>query len=301
MIKCNSIIKKTDIQWTEGRTYSDTFIFKSDPLRALRVSYYNQKLLEEVFEKQTNEKSALDAIETDPIRVEKKMAQITNALVEKGFQPHYVQQLENTDCMNVLTHIAPAIPPVRRAILLDAKDKDLQQRYNNVQVFLRHSGNMTKFMFDNKPDSFLIKILLFQVLYGLGILQTYIQGFKHGNLTTSAVLIEKKKRKILSPVEYEVPGTSRVYFLPDLGLRARITDFDYASGTRVRIEGLETLALKNFRAGQQSKDNDVVYFLKSFRTEGCPQASAFVKRALKSGNKNVWDVLQDAYFDDLRI
>lgn len=292
MSKCR-VIDVTDIEWIEGRTYSDTFRFKSDPLRAFRVSYYNQKLLEEVFEEMQfkSESKARDLIEKDPIRIEKKMALIVDSLIKSGFQPHYIEHIKNEDCVDILTRVIPAIPPARRAILQNAANKDLQKRYNNVQIFLRHSGNMTKFTLNN----FHTKIVIFQVLYGLGILQTFIKGFKHGNLTPSSVFIEKGKSS-LSPIEYTIPGTSRVYSLPDLGFRARIGDFDYASGLEVRVEGIQKKALKNFKKDQQSKDNDVVYFLKNVKTT-CPQTHAFVKRILKSGNGDAIDVLLDPYFE----
>lgn len=297
MLKCRGIgvIDTSKIQWIEGRTYSDTFHFKSDPLKALRVSYYNQKLLEDMVH--VSKSKAQDLIETDPIRIENKMALIIESLIKSGFQPHYIQQIKNADCMDVLTHVAPAMPPTRRTILLNAENKDLQKRYNNVQVFLRHSGNMSMYMFDNKnKNDFHTKILLFQVLYGLGILQLYIKGFKHGNLTTNSVLIEKKNPTMLA-VEYIIPGTSRVYVLPDLGFRARIADFDYASGTRVEVKGLENLSLKNFK---KSKENDVAFFLKSVKT-ACPQTNAFVKRALKNADGDGLDVLLDPYFDVFRV
>lgn len=279
------------IEWIEGRTYSDTFRFKSDPSKALRVSYYNQKLLEEVFEEiQRPKTKARDLIETDPIRIENKMALIVDALIQSGLvqQPHYLQQIKNEDGVNVLARVAPLMPPARRAILLDARDKDLQKRYNNVQIFHRYSGNMIPFMLKNK-NHFHMKIVIFQVLYGLGILQMHVQGFKHGNLTPGSVYIEKK-RATMAAVEYAIPGTSRVYSVPDvLGFRARIGDFDCASGSD----------LKNYKAEQQSKDDDVVNFLKNIQTT-CPQTNAFIKRrVLKNGNGNdvLEDVLRDPYFD----
>jgi hypothetical protein len=295
-------IKK--IEWIEGRTYSDVFRFKSDPLRALRVSYYNQKLLEDILEViPKSMKKAKDMIETDPIRIENKMALIIDALIKREFHPLYVQQIKNVDCKDFLTIVAPAIPPARRDILLNAKNKELQKRYNNVQVFNRYSVNMTKFLVSNKDD-FQEKTLIFEVLYGLGILQMYIKGFRHGNLTTSSVLLEKKKNT-LSPVEYTIPGTSRVFLVPDFGFRARISDFDYASGSRVDIKGLEHLSLKNFKTegrAMMPKDCDVVYFLKSVKTT-CPETRAFVKRAAQLGkeNENAVDVLLDPYFDILMV
>lgn len=281
------IIDISKIEWIEGRTYSDAFRFKSDPSKALRVSYYNQKLLEEVFEEiQRPKTKARDLIETDPIRIENKMALIVDALIQSGLvQPHYLQQIKNEDSVNVLARVAPLIPPARRAILLNARDKDLQKRYNNVQIFHRYSGNMSRFMLENK-NNFHMKIVIFQVLYGLGILQMHVQGFKHGNLTPESVYIEKK-RATMAAVEYAIPGTSRVYSVPDvLGFRARIGDFDLASGSD----------LKNYKADQQSKDDDVVNFLKNIKTT-CPQTNAFIKRRNGNGNDVLEDVLRDPYFD----
>lgn len=275
-------IDVANLQWVESTTYSDVFRI-SGSSRDLRVSYYDQRVLEEVLKTNPNKRSGV--LETDPIRIENKMALITDSLVKNGFEPHYIHYIKNEDCKNVLTRIAPALPHARR---INAKNKDLQKRYNNVKVFQRMK-TMTQFMRENKPSEDDARDLIFQVLYGLGVLQHYIKDFKHGNLTTDTVMIEMKRADHTKINEYPWPGNPLLgYPKIDRKLRVRITGFEYASGSRVFVNGLEHLSLKNSRENLQSKEDDVNYFFKSFffkNFDCCPKTSRYVKLQLEKSRR----------------
>jgi len=282
---CNIDVAK--LQWTEGKTYSDTFRILSTS-KSLKVSYYNQKILEEVFKKRTDEQTALETLETDQVRIENKMAMITDALIQQGFQPHYIQYKENEDCKDVLTSIAPALPPARRTGLINAKKKDLQKRYNNVKVF-PHMKTMTEFMKEDKPDMYQTRDLIFQVLYGIGILQYYIKDFKHGNLTTDTVMVETKKADPKKTLKYPWPGTMYDFDRRDGKVRARIAGFEYASGSQVFVKDLgHVVLLKNSKANLQSKEGDIWNFLKSFlfKNFDSPEANKFMELQLDKHRKN---------------
>ena len=244
--------------------YSDVFEILDLKTKVLRLSYYDERLLREVFkrlmaaEKMANKEMAPDAVRRshdllniDPIRVENNMALITNALIQKRVCAHYVRVYDSKDCLDFFKHVQNRIPDVR-VHELQRHDAPLQRRYNHIKIMDRYSSNLTDFL---KPrtirDDNVLSVIIFQVIYATFALQTYIDTFRHNDLSINNVLIEvdraKMQRGVTHHVEYTVPTQFGVikFHVPDLGINVAIGDFDFVSGGKVKIPGLEYVSLKN--------------------------------------------------------
>jgi hypothetical protein len=248
--------------------YSDVFEILDLPTKVLRLSYYDEGLLREVFkrlmaaEKMTKEK-APDAVKRshellniDPIRVENNMVQITNALIQKRVCPHYVRVYDSKDCLDFFKHVQKRIPDVR-VHELQRHNTPLQRRYNHIKIMDRYSSNLTDFLKPRNGPSVLrddvLAVIIFQVIYSTFALQTYVDAFRHNDLSINNVLIELDKAKFRSTktptqyIEYTVQtqyGEPK-FCVPDLGINVAIGDFDFVSGGKVRIPGLGHISLKN--------------------------------------------------------
>lgn len=179
------------------------------------------------------------------------MASITNALIQKRVCPHYVRVYDSKDCLDFFNHVQGRIPDVR-VQELRRHNTPLQRRYNHIKIMDRYSSNLTDFLKPrNIRDDTVLTIIIFQVIYAIFSLQTYIDSFRHNDLSTNNVLIEvdgaKMLRGVTHHIEYTVPTQYGVvkFYVPDFGINVAIGDFDFASGGKVKIPGLEHVSLKN--------------------------------------------------------
>ena len=294
--KCN--IDPTRLRHLGSGVYSDVFDIVGTPDRVLKLSYYDDAVLEGILRELTAAKKARDPLvkekhaekarellDSDPVTVETKMATITNAIIERGMCPHYVRTFEAKDCLNFYNHLARAhkIPALREAEMRNRRNGDgLQQRYNNVKILERYSSNLTDFIMSNTRKirdtnvkfktmkghhDDVLRIIIFQVMYGLATLQKSIDAFRHNDLSTNNVLIELDNVKVRRAMRRGVGSVPVIkyssgnldMYVPDTGVNVAIGDFDFASGGHVKIPGLEHMTLHNKKV-RTGGNFDVAYF-----------------------------------------
>jgi len=253
-------------------TYSDVFDIVGTK-KVLRLSYYDETLLKDIAKAisiaknvDAAERDAKNSLDADPINVEKKMALITNALIESKVSPHYVRVYGNKDCLNFYHHLdrSGAIPKQRIAEFKDHR-YSFKKRYNNIKILDKYTSNVTDFVRSCKPGGSLFKThkfpssvnkqflehvfrsVIFRVLYSLLALQTYVEAFRHNDLSTNNVLVEIDSRRMIKfaatfddarvPCAKYVVGADS-FFVPDTGIDVAVGDFDFVSGGRVLIPGM---------------------------------------------------------------
>lgn len=331
-------------------TYSDVFAI-ADQRLVLRLSYYDDAVMKHVGDllKQSEEtqdaaaKKALversqRAMDIDPVRVQMKMAEITNKMIRLKISPHFVRVYgKPKDCRDFFRHMRQHNKiPERR--LIEMKKYPYATRYNNIAVMDRYSSSLTAFLRSSRlarmdhPDV-VLKVVVFQVVYTLAALQQYIEAFRHNDCSTNNVLVQidgTESPAVTRAVSYLVHGDARPFLVPDLGVSVAVADFDFVSGGKVLVPGLKPgLTLKNRKVRDKSAYNrdptfinpssnqsyDVQYFLYGLdkllsRNAVIPETRAFLGRMLhgvtknraKSSNSNLYPlkVLRDTYFDAFR-
>jgi len=335
MVEASCTIDPRRLRHIGSGTYSDVFEImdgKRSTKKVLRLSYYDEHLLKSILKAissakdvEAAERDAKKTLDADPINVEKKMAAITNALIEKRIAPNYVRVYGTKDCLNFYHHLERGgVIPRTRAREFAAEGITYQKRYNNIKILDKYTSNLTDFIADMKGRSKLVSgirgeegyrdyiftVIFFQVFYSLLALQTYVEAFRHNDLSTNNILIEIDAEKFKRFPEWHPSRMSYTTFVvgkdefhvPDIGIDVAIGDFDFVSGEKVLVPGLEHMkVLRNVKVKHGNMLNvkyhinpganlsyDTQYFLAVFKKvagetlmKTIPQTSAFVARVTK--------------------
>jgi hypothetical protein len=363
MVEASCTIDPRRLRHIGSGTYSDVFEIMDgnrSTKKVLRLSYYDEHLLKSILKAissakdvEAAEREAKKTLDADPINVEKKMAAITNALIEKRIAPNYVRVYGTKDCLNFYHHLERGgVIPRTRTREFAAEGITYQKRYNNIKILDKYTSNLTDFIADMKGRSKSISsiqgvyrdivfiAIFFQVFYSLLALQTYVEAFRHNDLSTNNILIEIDAEKLKRFPEYHpsrLPYTTftvgrDVFYVPDIGIDVAIGDFDFVSGEKVLVPGLEHMkVLRNVKVKHGNMLNvkyhinpgenlsyDAQYFLAVFKKvagealmKTIPETSAFVARVTKDtrgknrGRNSVTalfprNLIRDQFFKRLR-
>jgi len=213
-------------------TYNDTFTmdFQGNPT-VLRVSYYSPMTVSAIGKMlQTYGQDLQDAkrrawrlIHRDAVSIKNNFAKITNFFIEKDICPHFVFSFGSKDCKKLYERIQSKIPTsIVRGLSAESK------RYNNVSFSELFETDMWK-IFDriDKNDIRLpeseLRSVIFQVLYSLAVMQHYIPGFRHNDLSLPNILV---KWNLPETYIYEIHGSR--YRVANTRIFAAVNDFDFA-------------------------------------------------------------------------
>lgn len=275
--------------------YSDVFAL-SGGKRVLKLSYYSDPLLKSMAAamRRGDNKAAVAKFETDPITVSNKLGKITNHLIHEKRSPHFVRTYGSKNCRGFYGRVQSLIP--KRQV------SAYQARYNNISLQDFYASNLTEYL-QKTPNigDFQLMSIVFQVIYTLSVLQRTIKNFRHNDLSTNNVLVEKYQPKPQATYQYIIDNTK--YYIPDFGLRVAIGDFDFAHGGRVstRDASINELSIQNEKvlSGQfvdkyhistaAHPSYDVYFFLATMYNVmlgtphymGCPLTMKFLIHTLK--------------------
>jgi hypothetical protein len=90
------------------------------------------------------------------------------------------------------------------------------------------------------------RVLLFQMCAMLALIQEKIPSFRHNDLSLANILVQKTTKSGGGYYKYNMGG--KEYFVPDIGFRVLMADFDYASieAMGVSNEKLDTSTTRKF-------------------------------------------------------
>lgn len=238
-------------------TYNDVYLTHVGPTKSImRLSYYNldtlgrmQSLIGEYKRKYGNMNRASQEYHRlvvrgsempsgDPVRIKNNFARFTNVMCSRSISPHFAYSYGDKDCKNVAPKLG-RVPPVRNR-------RSLSFRYNNLsfqEVFDMDLGKAIKRERSILPDGSFqtvsrgtgdalvandrdIKSILFQVVYTLAVLQHYLPGFRHNDLSLANVLIKFVPLGRRRSYTYNIYG--QTFELRQPALFVAVHDFDLA-------------------------------------------------------------------------
>ena len=138
------------------------------------------------------------------------------------------------------------------------------------------------------------RILFFQILSTLAVIQAKFPGFRHNDLKANNILIQKiESRNKNNKFKYKING--KVFIVPNIGFQLKLWDFDFAcipgivDNTKVEAEWTDKINVKS----EKNKYYDVHYFFNTLTRKGFfpqfwesnevpKQVKDFVKRVVPS-------------------
>lgn len=333
--------------------YNDVYEIVDRPDVVLRLSYFNEDVMSRVISLGENlkrairqkvashiqryEKAIKNHIDEDPITVESKIMDITNALIARKVSPHFVEKFSSMECRGFFDRMR-AHNKIPRKRLEDANKNATGEKfnYNSISIVRRYSSDITKFVKTMPMTDQILAVVIFQVIYSLAALQKYISAFRHNDLSTNNVFISVDSPKNVEYAAYTV-GKSDTFYLPRIGVHVALADYDFASGGKVLVPGMESLSpIRNVKVKVggwantdewfinpiEHKSYDAQYFLYSLehslkKKRGSmftriPMTRAFLKRVMNASNKKhrsgtrfpalyPLNILKDPYFEAFRV
>lgn len=157
------------------------------------------------------------------------------------------------------------------------------QYHSQVSILMSewvNQGDLLDFMRNNYREFTLMfwKVIFFQLLSVLAIIQSKYPSFRHNDLKANNVLIQKIKRKHGKKFGYTINKTK--YVVPDIGYNIKIWDFDFAcipglvNNAKVDAEWTNSINVKP----EQNRYYDMHFFFNTmimkgffpqFMTESC--------------------------------
>lgn len=204
-----------------------------------------------------------------PENAEMKMLNILSELVVSGLTPHIVLPV---CCFHTDLSIYASCPS-------DANDKYKKfvkkfkedSFYTNGLALISEwasSGDLLDFIRVNYKNMKIIhwKVILFQIIFTLAIIQNKYPSFRHNDLKANNILLSKHKnrdRKLL--INYHFGDY--IYQIPNTGLQVKLWDFDFASikgmvdNDKVNDEWTDRLNIKN----KQNQYYDLHFFFSTLK------------------------------------
>lgn len=230
-----------------------------------------------------------------PENAELMMLKVLSYFVVNNQTPHLVLPIGIFN-----TSIKPFLSLGKNGIIENKKYNTFIKRYRKgdlhemVSVLISEwadGGDLLEYIRENhkKMDLQLWRVIFFQILSALAVIQTKYPGFRHNDLKANNVLIQKiESRNKNNKFKYKINGN--VYVIPNIGFQIKIWDFDFACIENI-VENTKVNAKWTNKINISSKKNqyyDVHYFFNTLTRKGfipnffeIPEISKKVKDFIK--------------------
>lgn len=215
-------------------SYNDVFLVKCKGHQmVLRLSYYSPYTLSKVqalirqhlpYKQLMQRAHKITAL--DPVKVKNNYSNFCNVLIEQQVCPHFVYMYHQKDVKCFAALVKDQIKPERQR-------NNLSFRYNNVSFHEKFQTSLRLKL--RQMTDVQLAVAIFQVLYGLAILQHYLPDFRHNDLSLDNVLVTTYPAKQSEYIHYKLGGNN--FWLPDVGIFAAVTDFDLAHAPVTIVPG----------------------------------------------------------------
>ena len=113
------------------------------------------------------------------------------------------------------------------------------------------------------------RVILFQIISALAVIQAKYPGFRHNDLKANNILIQKiAGRNKNNKFKYKINNS--VYILPNIGIQIKLWDFDFAciagtvENTKVNAEWTDKINVNS----EENRYYDIHYFLNTLVRKG---------------------------------
>ena len=168
-----------------------------------------------------------------PENAELNMLKVLSYFVINNQTPHLVLPIGTFN-----TDINPFLSLSDQGIVNDKKYTQFINRHKKGELFDKVSilisewadgGDLLEYIKKNK-DTLTVKewrVIFFQILSALSVIQTKYPGFRHNDLKANNILIQKiGSRNRNNKFKYKI--NDRTYIIPNIGIQVKIWDFDFA-------------------------------------------------------------------------
>lgn len=176
---------------------------------------------------------------TRPENAELNMIRLLSYFVINNHTPHIVLPITTFN-----TDIGMFVTLTKNKIVVNKKYDNFVKRYHDdefydvVSVLISEwadNGDLLDYLRNNytKLKTREWRVLIFQILSVLAVIQTKFPSFRHNDLKANNVLLQKIGSSDENNIyKYNING--KEYYVPNIGLRIKIWDFDFASCDQVQ-------------------------------------------------------------------
>ncbi len=210
-----------------------------------------------------------------PENAELMMLKVLSYFVINNQTPHLILPIGTFN-----TNIKPFLSLQKNKIVDNKKYTQFIKRYkkgdlhNDVSVLISewaNGGDLLEYIRNNYKTIPLKtwRVLLFQILSVLAVIQAKYPGFRHNDLKANNLLIHYiESRNKNNKFKYKING--QTYIIPNIGLQVKLWDFDFAciegtvDNTKVSAEWTDRINVKP----RKNKYYDIHYFFNTLTRKG---------------------------------
>lgn len=224
-----------------GGEWSDIFDLGD---RVLKVSYYSQRILANMnvllkSGTENSRKKAKALRDSEKVQINTKMFKVGNYFITHGISPHFVKEFSNYSCKNFYAKIRNFIPETQRV----KRNQRGDVHFAHLSVQDKYDTDLFTYIRDPRYPEFVdveLRVVIFQILYTLAVLQRAMHGFRHNDLHTKNILV---KRDTIPPRVYAYGGSS--YTIGAMPFQVAITDFDFTNVSGAIQSNIGVAAIRN--------------------------------------------------------
>ena len=168
-----------------------------------------------------------------PENAELNMLKVLSYFVINNQTPHLVLPIGTFN-----TDINPFLSLTDQGVVNDKKYSQFINRYKKGELYDKVSilisewadgGDLLEYIKKNKDEMTVRewRVLFFQILSALSVIQSKYPGFRHNDLKANNILIQKiGSRNRNNKFKYKI--NNKTYVIPNIGIQVKIWDFDFA-------------------------------------------------------------------------
>ena len=210
-----------------------------------------------------------------PENAELLMLKVLSYFVVNNHTPHLVLPIGTFN-----TCIRPFLNLDKNGIVENKKYTTFIKRYkkgelhNNVSVLISEwadGGDLLEYLKNNILQLTVKewRVILFQIISVLAIIQAKYPGFRHNDLKANNILIQKvEARNKNNKFKYKINGN--IYIIPNIGFQIKIWDFDFScidgvvDNTKVNAEWTDKINISS----SKNRYYDLHYFMNTLTRKG---------------------------------
>ena len=210
-----------------------------------------------------------------PENAELLMLKVLSYFVVNNHTPHLVLPIGTFN-----TCIRPFLNLDKNGIVENKKYTTFIKRYkkgelhNNVSVLISEwadGGDLLEYLKNNILQLSVKewRVILFQIISVLAIIQAKYPGFRHNDLKANNILIQKvEARNKNNKFKYKINGN--IYIIPNIGFQIKIWDFDFScidgvvDNTKVNAEWTDKINISS----SKNRYYDLHYFMNTLTRKG---------------------------------
>jgi hypothetical protein len=236
---------------------------------------------------------------THPENVEIIMMKFLSQLVINKQTPHIILPLAclHSTIKPCIEHLrsSPSLPDNHRRHAEFLRKYDDNMLHDKTLVIIYEwcdKKDLYRHLFkNNKYERLSIiewKVLFFQILHTLAIIQTHYPKFRHNNLKPGSILLSSDNSQVSI---YKYILQDKTYFVPNIGLSIKLSNFDFSCIPNIiendKVNAKWTKEINISKCKNQYSDvhyffNTLIHFLPNFKNHVDQEINDFIDRVVPS-------------------